>query len=102
MPHLAHTELSSQSIPAFPPPAPTSIKDDTKLLCKRLGKILLATKDENGYMSGYANGNAGCIDEPRLPTANKRRAYFASAKNRRRITFGPEVRLSHLTTQIES
>jgi hypothetical protein len=44
------------------------------------------------HLSG-ANGTS-CSEGPQLTTARKRRTYFANAKNRRQITFGPDVRLS--------
>jgi hypothetical protein len=92
MPHFVHQELSSQNapLPPFPPPAPDCIKDNTKLLCKRVGELRFAADRAHGY----SNGNGREIEVPRLTKASKRRAYFANAKNRREITFGPEVKLS--------
>ena len=97
MPHFVHTELSSHDAPLapFPPQAPNSIKDDTKLLCRRVGEMRraghLANGCRNESANESANGNGG--EEPQLTKASKRRTYFANTKNRREITFGPEVKL---------
>ncbi|KAF8496966.1 hypothetical protein JB92DRAFT_2988748 [Gautieria morchelliformis] len=90
MPHFVHQELSTQNapLPPFPPPAPESIKDDTKLLCKRIGEVRFASDLAHGYVDG--NGNGRGSEVPRLTKASKRRAYFANPKNRHEITFGPK------------
>jgi hypothetical protein len=47
---------------------------------------------EDGNSSGSSNGHGSAsAQEPRLDKASKRRAYFGDAKNRRKLTFGPEV-----------
>ncbi|KAF8503903.1 DUF1769-domain-containing protein [Hysterangium stoloniferum] len=95
MPHLSHSELpfKDSPLPLFPPPAPESIKDDTKLLCKRINEGLQqdksATNETTVRQSGFAmNGDAN--DGLQLEKTSKRRKYFADAKNRRQITFGPK------------
>lgn len=97
MPYFSHIELPSKDapLPSFPPPAPKSIKDDTKLLCKRINEKLQAGKCANNgtikRRSGFIlNGNGN--DEIQLEKSSKRRNYFANANNRHQITFGPKVR----------
>lgn len=96
MPHFVHTELSTPDAPLapFPPPAPNSIKDDTKLLCRRVGEMRRTRHLANGRKSEIVNGKGDAA--PQLTTASKRRTYFANTKNRREITFGPEVKLSYV------
>jgi len=102
MPHLMHTELTSKDtrLPSFPPPAPRSIKDDTKQLCRRItesqppqkSSMLRPPARRYSNSSGSSSGsNSGKSDEGLyFDKATKRRKYFANTKNRSKVVFTPK------------
>ncbi|KAF8068793.1 hypothetical protein FPV67DRAFT_1090695 [Lyophyllum atratum] len=90
MPHFKHQRLpqdrgqkGERKEEPFPPRE--SIEDDTS-------QLHLAGERSSSHGSG--NGGGAEREGLGLEDAAARRAYFSSSENRKKITFGPEVRLS--------